>query len=398
VKLRLLLAAALLAGCQRSGGEVKPDPSVAAPRAAASASAAPADKKDHFEIDPALLTERVRVAPVEKRSLEGEIVLAGDAAPAEDGEAEVGALVAGRVATLDAAEGERVKKGQVLARIDAPDAGRATAELLQARGRAFVAARKLGRQLDLEKQSATSQNAVDEARAEDQAARAELMAARTRAATVGAGEPADDAAARGVTVRVAVKAPIDGVIVRRDAVLGGPVTLEKSLFKIVDPDRLLVRARLPETRAAAITAGAAAVIRPRAAAASTGKRCDAAVTSAFGVVDEATRTIPVRLKPTAPCAWLLPGAWVDVAIRTGERGGPSGLVVPAEAVVEVRGVPTVFVAEQKAGAFQARAVRVGPNAGAAVTIEAGLAEGDRVVVAGAVLLKGEMLRSVLGGD
>jgi multidrug efflux pump subunit AcrA (membrane-fusion protein) len=61
-------------------------------------------------------------------------------------------------------------------------------------------------------------------------------------------------------------------------------------------------------------------------------------------------------------------------------------------------VPTVFVADAKPGAFQARAVRVGPNAGAAVTIEAGLAEGDRVVVAGAVLLKGEMLRSVLGGD
>ena len=393
-----------LAGCREASGSGDARP---APSASASAGAAgDPDAKTRIEIDPALITQgRVKVVAVERRKLDGEVVLSGDAAPAEDGEAEVGALVPGRVATLDAAEGDRVKRGQILARIDAPDAGRATADVMAARGRALMAARKLGRQLDLEKQGATSQNAVDEARAEDQAARAELAAARTRAATVGAGEPLDDSAAggpaRGVAVRVAVRSPIDGVVVRRDAVLGGPVTLDRSLFRVIDPDKLIVRARLPETRASLVTVGAAATIRPRAAAGSAPvSPCEAKVVSVFGLVDEATRTLPMRVRATAPCPWLLPGGWVDVTIRVGAeaQAAPAGLVVPAEAVVEIRGVPTVFVAEGKAGSFTAHPIRQGMVAGSGIAIEAGINEGDRVVAVGALLLKGEMLRTLLGGE
>lgn len=398
-RMTLILAALALpfaAGCREAAGATAGDP----PPAPA-ASAEPAADKGKVEIDPALLADgRVKVMAVEKRRLDGEVALAGDAVPAEDGEAEVGALVAGRVATLEVAEGDRVKRGQVLARIESPDAGRATADVLAARGRAVTAAHKLERQLALEKQGATSQNAVDEARAEDQAARADLAAARTRATTVGAGEPASGDA-RGVAVRVAVRAPIDGVVVRRDAVLGGPVSIDRSLFRLVDPTKLLVRARLPETRAAAVAEGAAAVLRPRNAGGMEVAPCEAAVVSTFGVVDEATRTIPVRVRPSGPCPWLLPGAWVDVAVRAASApaaAGPVGLFVPAEAVVEVRSVPTVFVAGDRPGVFMARPVRPGGSAGASIAIDAGLAEGERVVIAGALLLKGEALRSVLGGD
>lgn len=395
------LLALLVAGCRDAAG-VGADTRATA-SASASASAAPADSRTRVEIDPALIAQgRVKVVAVERRKLDGEVVLAGDAAPAEDGEAEVGALVAGRVATLEAAEGDRVKRGQILARIDAPDASRAAADVLAARGRAHVAARKLERQLALEKQGATSQNAIDEARAEDQAARAELAAARTRAATLGAGEPVDEGGqARGVTVRVAVRAPIDGVVVKRDAVLGGPVTMDRTLFRVIDPERLIVRARLPETRASLIAAGAAATLRPRASAGSLPVTpCEAKVQSVFGAVDEATRTVPMRVRAVSPCTWLLPGGWVDVAIRVGSDApaGPAGLVVPAEAVVEIRGVPTVFVAEGRAGSFTAHPVRQGMVAGSGIAIEAGITEGDQVVAVGALLLKGELLRTLLGGE
>ena len=354
--------------------------------------------KARIEIDPALIERgRVRVAAAERLRLDGELLLAGDVVPAEDGEADVGALVTGRIAAISAAEGDHVKKGQTLALIEASEVGRATAELLRARGHAVMAARKLGRQLDLDKQAATSQSAVDEARAEDQAARADLTAARTLLATLGAAEPADSDGARAVTVRVAVRAPIDGVVVQRSAVLGGPVTLERSLFHIVAPDRLLVRARLPESAGFTPPAGALAVIRPRAPSGGAA-RCEATVVSSFGVVDESTRTLPVRLRPSGPCPFLVPGGYVDVALRAPSAGdGPAVVVVPAEAVVEVRGVPTVFLAGDRPGVFTPRAVRVGLTAGASVAIEAGLAAGDRVVVDGAVLLKGEMLRSILEG-
>ncbi|MFT3766984.1 MAG: efflux RND transporter periplasmic adaptor subunit [Minicystis sp.] len=388
------------AGCHKEASAGTAPPAVrvqeeSAPAKAASSGAA-ADK-GRIEIDPALVESgRVRVAPAERRVLDGELLLAGDVVPAEDGEADVGALVAGRVAALSAAEGDRVKKGQILALIEAPDVGRATADLLRTRGHAAVAARKLARQIDLEAQHATSQNAVDEARAEDQAARADLAAARTLLATLGAGEPAEGAGAVGA--RVAVRAPIDGIVVQRSAVLGGPVAIERSLFHLVSPDHLIVRARLPEASARSVPAGTAASIRPRAPAGSA--RCEATVAASFGIVDEATRTVPLRLRPRGACPFLVPGAYVDVALHgegaaSGERA--AAVVVPAEAVVDVRGVLTVFVAADRPGVFLARPVRVGSTAGASLAIEAGLAEGERVVVGGALLLKGEMLRSVLEG-
>jgi cobalt-zinc-cadmium efflux system membrane fusion protein len=398
---RYVLAILLAAGC-RAGS---PGSSSSG---AASASAEPrAPQPARLEIDASLVEKgRVKLAKVERGSATGELLLAGDAAPGEDGEADVGALVAGRVATLEVAEGERVKKGQVLARIDAPEAGKATAELLAARGKALVASKKLARQLALEKQGATSQNAIDEARAEDQAARAELAGARTRVLAMGAGEPADPqegAPALPVAARVPVRAPIDGVVVKRDAVLGAPVTIERSLFHLVAPERLVVRARLPETRGAAIRVGSPATLRPRAAGATAAvAACAAKVESTFGVVDEATRTVPLRVRPTEACAWLMPGSYVDVIVRAADEpdGGArdAAILVPAEALVDVRGVPTIFVATDKPGAFLPRAVRPGATSGARVAIEAGLDEGERIVVEGALLLKGEALRSLLEGD
>ena len=76
---------------------------------------------------------------------------------------------------------------------------------------------------------------------------------------------------------------------------------------------------------------------------------------------------------------------------------PASVVVPAEAVVDVRGVPTVFVAGERPGVFLPQSVRVGPAAGASILVEAGLADGASIVIAGGVLLKGELLRSALEG-
>jgi cobalt-zinc-cadmium efflux system membrane fusion protein len=398
---RAAIAAALLALAACDKGT--PAKAEAATPPAAGASATPTGRA-LVKVEPALVDQgRVRLATAERRAPGTELVLPGDVAPAEDGEAEVGALVAGRVATLEITEGARVKKGQVLARIDAPEVGRATADVLRAKSRASVAARKLARQQALAAENATSQNALDEARAEDQAARADLVAARTLLANIGGGEPGDaaDGGAAAVTVRVTVRSPIDGVVVKRLAVLGGAVQPDMALFKVVAPDRLIVRARLPETAGAAVKEGASVVVRPRGARGDAAKeRCEATVEAAFGVVDEASRTTPLRVKPGAGCGFLVPGGFVDVLVSVGPGARPAGedapaVLVPVEAVVDLKGVPTVFVAAKEPGAFEPRPVRPGATAGASTIIEAGLEPGERVATAGALLLKGEILRSEL---
>ena len=143
--------------------------------------------------------------------------------------------------------------------------------------------------------------------------------------------------------------------------------------------------------------------RPRAHRGDSVPTCDLVVTSSFGIIDEATRTVPILLRPEGPCAFLLPGAYVDAILRAepriaGTEGENRGVVVPAEAVVDLRGVPTIFVALAEPGSFQPRRVRTGVTEGGLIRIEAGVEAGERVVVAGAVLLKGEVMRADLGGE
>jgi cobalt-zinc-cadmium efflux system membrane fusion protein len=144
-------------------------------------------------------------------------------------------------------------------------------------------------------------------------------------------------------------------------------------------------------------------VRPRAHRAENAEGCDAIVTSGFGVVDEATRTVPILLRPEGACPFLLPGAYVDVLLRGDPRSGgrkaeATGVVVPGEAIVDVRGVPTLFVAHGAPGSFQARRVRPGAAEGGLVRIEVGVEIGEQVVTTGAILLKGEMMRADLGGE
>jgi membrane fusion protein, heavy metal efflux system len=382
----LALTFALAPGCKGGTAVEKP--------AAEKGAAAPSGSTHApIKVDRELLTQgRIKTALVERRAPRGELRVPGEVRSSESGSAEAGTLVSGRVASLEATEGTRVTKGQILAWVDAPEVGRATAELLRARARAAVAARKLERQLDLDKQQATSKNAVDDARADDLAARADLLAARTLLANLGGQEPPPDSERATAIVRVPVRSPIDGVVARRDAILGAPVSPEKSLFTVVAAGHVVVLARVPETSTVP-PVGTKATLTARGGAPAT---CDANATGTLGAIDAATHTTAVRVEPGAACTWLVAGGYVDVTFPGIAAGEARDLVVPREAIVDVGGVPSAFVPGAAEGEFVQRAVRVRAGGeGPEIVVEAGLAEGDKIVVQGALLLKGEMIRSEL---
>jgi Membrane-fusion protein len=67
------------------------------------------------------------------------------------------------------------------------------------------------------------------------------------------------------------------------------------------------------------------------------------------------------------------------------------LLVPEQAVSLYQGHPAVFI--EANGGFTPRAVEAGPAIGGKVTIKAGVAPGERIVVAGAYALKARLLKS-----
>jgi multidrug efflux pump subunit AcrA (membrane-fusion protein) len=66
--------------------------------------------------------------------------------------------------------------------------------------------------------------------------------------------------------------------------------------------------------------------------------------------------------------------------------------VPAEAIQEIGGKPAIFV-ETATGRFVRRDVTVGAERDGRVQVLSGVSAGERVVVAGAFLLKSELLKS-----
>ncbi len=343
-------------------------------------------------VDPGLVVSgRIVVAPVARHAMRGELRVPAEVVPSESGVAEVGVLVDGRVGSIDVREGDAVKRGQVLAWVDSPEAARVAADVIRARGRIMAATRKLERQLGLEQDRATSAAAVDEARMEVATAEADAAAARTLLTSLGIPEP--PAPAKGtLTARVPVRSPIDGVVVERMLPLGAAVTADKTLFRVVARDHVMIDARWTDVSAPSPIRDAVVKIVPRGAEA--GTSCTGKVVATLGVVDERTRARRVRIAPDAPCAVLVPGAYVDVAFASAEPGGAI-LAVPRDAVVDVRGASTVFVEEPSIGTFAVRVVRVGRRTADDVAIDEGVKEGERIVVTGAVLLKGELLRSEL---
>jgi cobalt-zinc-cadmium efflux system membrane fusion protein len=104
------------------------------------------------------------------------------------------------------------------------------------------------------------------------------------------------------------------------------------------------------------------------------------------VVDPTTRTIKVRCNVTNRDLKLKPEMFARVRLKTGSS--TPVLALPKEAVLEVGGQALVFV-QAADGRYVRRSVVTGTVSGDTIEIREGLQAGERVVVKGALLLKGE---------
>jgi multidrug efflux pump subunit AcrA (membrane-fusion protein) len=222
-----------------------------------------------------------------------------------------------------------------------------------------------------------------------------------------------------VSAQLPIRSPISGFVAKRTATLGGAVRPDETLFHVVAPDRIVVLARWPEARLAVPERGSLLEVRPRTSSGSA--ECMARVETRGQIVDPSTRTVTLRLRPEASCPALLPGSFANVAakghgknkeplIPADADGAPvtspddgvttsvgAAVEIPRLSVVDVRGVPTVFVATSEKGHFQARRVATRPSHGDLVIVESGLRPKEKVVSKGVILLKGELLGDSLGG-
>lgn len=189
----------------------------------------------------------------------------------------------------------------------------------------------------------------------------------------------------------AVKAPFDGTIISKDAVIDERVGPDRRMFQLTDLSTLWVQADIYQQDLPRL-AEIGKTLRFRSAAYD--HEHEAAVFYAGDVVDPQTRT--TRLMATVENAdrHLKPGTFVEVQLP-GETLSDV-LQVPASAILQYEGEDFVFV--YKGGEeFERRDVQSGAVGDETIQIITGLNEGDQVVVDGAFALKSKLLSGSVGG-
>ena len=306
-------------------------------------------------------------APVELRDVAD--VYAADGIVEAVRQSTVAAQIAGSIVELRADVGDRVTKGQVLARIDEREAAQVVAsnEAQIARASADLANAKanLERNRKLLEQQYISQAAVDRAQAEHDAASAALAAARagTGAAT----------AARSYTV---ITAPFAGVIAERSVQLGEMAQPGRPLFTMFDPGDLRVAASVPEDVIARVSAGAKGASAELPAL---GRTVPVKSVTVLPAADARTHTKLVRLD--LPDGEATKGAYPGMFARAlFATGAAARLVIPERSVAYRSEVAGAYVVTPS-GEIRFRQLRLGEKtADGAIEVLAGLRAGERVAL------------------
>ena len=167
-----------------------------------------------------------------------------------------------------------------------------------------------------------------------------------------------------------ITAPMDGVIIARQAEVGSTVVPGTALLRMVDPATLWVAMRVDESVLARVQVGQAASIRMRSGEVLPGKVARIARQS-----DAATRELEVNVAFDKPPARFAIDQEAEVAINV---GNDSGISVPLNALTRDReGRQGVLVVVESRTEF--RPVQTGASDGGRVLIGKGLAGGERVV-------------------
>ena len=323
-------------------------------------------------------------AVVREQSLRESISVPARVEARPGGQADVAAPIDGRLTrVLDVTTGARVSRGQELARVMPPPAAPGDLPQLQrsrtqAASALTLATRDRERAQRLTAAGAAPGKRLDEARAAEEQAKAQLAAADASLAQFDAarGGGAGDSGASFV-----VRAPIDGVVALRDATTGANVSAGAILFRVVDPAQVHVVGQIPEGDAARARGTTAAEIEVPG---HEGRAPTGRLASVGRMLDPRSRTLPITFAFDNRSLALPVGQAVTLHLLLDAT--PNRPVIPASALVDDAGRPIVFV-QREGETFERRAVTVSARSGDFVQVTAGVKPGERVVTKGAYLVR-----------
>lgn len=354
VKSVLLVALPLAFGCTSEAG---------------SSEAAKAGPKGQGGPPPAL----VQVAKAEEGSLTDGWTFLGRVEAALD--ARIAAAVAGHVGAVTVREGDRVKKNQVLVRLDSADS-RAAVSGLEAKVKGLEAQLEIAKK-QLERVAELGYPTVSDAEKE----RFELNV--TNLQTELAIQRAELRRSRVALGHHTVNAPFAGSVRARHVDPGDWVAVGAPVLELVSLDDLEVQVDVSAELGSRLSVGDTATLKGPEPA-------EATIAGLVPALDSETRTMRVRLTPEERPPWLIAGMAIDVEFAVTFASG--GVIVPRDALVRGPTGVRVVLAEDGKGT-SVPVVVVAAAADRALVRGEGLEAGDQVVIRGNERLRpGQPLR------
>ncbi len=290
----------------------------------------------------------------------------------------VTAQLAGRIESITVRPDDAVPAGQVVAELHSPALARAQAEFLQAWNQERLLRK------NLEREQSLSPNFVPQKQllaTTNEHAQALAVVAERRQSLLhfGMSDSAIEAlgATQSVNSKLAIIAPIDGIVLEISAVPGQTVEAMAPLVRLAQLSPLWVEVQVPAAQASKFAVGDMVEIADHGAA---GK-----VMSIGATVDPMTQSLTVRAGIAGPGRDLRPGQAVEALIRSGPTADGEWRV-RASAVVR-RGKKAVVFVETQEG-YRPTPVLTHDEFPEFITVTGPFRGDERVVVRGLAALKG----------
>lgn len=334
-----------------------------------------------------MVEQGLKVAVASTGLVEKLTTLPGKLVVNTDQQAQISPNFSGYVEQVNVALGQSVQKGQTLAVLILPELIDQQANLRMAQVNLDLARKDYQREQQLWSQGISAKQ--DYQRAENAYRQAQITVQSSQARLNALGASGNN------NGRFLIKAPISGVISKKDIVVGENVQLADQLFVIENLKDLWLEFNLPNTSNIHLQAGQILNFKTNGS----DQNYQAKVQTLNSQADLQTGRLQVRAKVTTQADVLRPNVLVNVFVTDAQA--KTALRVQKKALQQVEGKPVVFVIESEEKGLvhlKAQPIEVGVSSqdGQWLEVISGLTEGQKYIADGSFLLKSELEKDEAG--
>lgn len=334
-----------------------------------------------------MVEQGLKVAVASTGLVEKLTTLPGKLVVNTDQQAQISPNFSGYVEQVNVALGQSVQKGQTLAVLILPELIDQQANLRMAQVNLDLARKDYQREQQLWSQGISAKQ--DYQRAENAYRQAQITVQSSQARLNALSASGNN------NGRFLIKAPISGVISKKDIVVGENVQLADQLFVIENLKDLWLEFNLPNTSNIHLQAGQILNFKTNGS----DQNYQAKVQTLNPQADLQTGRLQVRAKVTTQADVLRPNVLVNVFVTDAQA--KTALRVQKKALQQVEGKPVVFVIESEEKGLvhlKAQPIEVGVSSqdGQWLEVISGLTEGQKYIADGSFLLKSELEKDEAG--